>query len=187
MPQGIILAAGAASRAKTNKMLLVHQGLPLIVHAINGMRPFVSKIYIVTGFYHDEIVATINEMEGVHFIRNLHPEVGMFSSVQVGVKEISDDFFILPGDCPFVKTTTYERLLKGFCDIRVPANKDRNGHPIFIRGTLKQALLDEPPESNLKDFRNKRGFEALVVDDPNIIIDIDTLEDYKKLKEHGKE
>ncbi len=181
MPQGIILAAGEASRAQTNKMLLKHEGQFLLMHAINGMAASVSKIIVVTGHYDQEIRQALGELQKVTLIHNPDYKQGMFSSILKALPFIEDDFFILPGDCPFVSTDTYVRLLKGFCDIRVPSFNGKNGHPIFLRHKLKQLLMKEPATSNLKQFRNKLGFESLVTNDPQILIDIDTISDFQQL------
>ena len=57
--------------------------------------------------------------------------------------------------------------------------------------SLKEQLLKEDLSSNLKAFRDKIGYEQVEVNDPNILNDVDTIEEYKRLKiekeneEHG--
>jgi len=186
MAQGVILAAGYASRAMTNKMLLPIENQSMIERAIEGMKPFVSMIYVVTGHYHESISAHLKNNPLVKCIYNPSYEQGMFSSVLVGVKETSEDFFILPGDCPFVSQLTYEKLLSGTKQIRVPNFKQRNGHPIWIAKALKNELLDEPIISNLKAFRNYHNFEMISVDDPNVLVDIDTQIEYESIINQNK-
>jgi molybdenum cofactor cytidylyltransferase len=188
MPQGIILAAGTASRAHTNKLLLVFKGRFLIAHAIDGMRPFVSHIYVVTGHYHHEIEAALANEPQVTFIHNPDYEQGMFTSVQKGVAAIGEDFFILPGDCPFVTGETYRRLANGKGPIRVPTYQGRSGHPIYLLRRLKEPLLQEPRESNLQAFRNRHDYERIATDDRHVLDDVDTVLDFEKLtKRLGKE
>ena len=181
MAQGVILAAGYASRAKTNKMLLPIENQSMIERAIEGMKPFVSMIFVVTGHYHDAIHAQLKNNPLVKCIENRTYEQGMFSSVLIGVTETREDFFILPGDCPFVNQKTYEKLLMGHKEIRVPNFREKNGHPIWISKDLKNELLAEPITSNLKSFRNRHDFEMIAVEDPNILIDIDTPNEYKHI------
>jgi len=181
MPQGIILAAGTSSRAQTNKMLLRHHGLFLIEHAINGMAPFVSVIYVVTGHYHEEIENVVGHYPKVKIVHNPDYNDGMFSSVLTGARACSDDFLLLPGDCPFVTSETYQSLLSGHQDIRVPSHDGRLGHPLFMNNNVRAKLIQEPLDGNLKVFRNRHGYAAIEVDDANIFIDIDTLEDFRKL------
>jgi molybdenum cofactor cytidylyltransferase len=182
MAQGIILAAGYSSRAQTNKMLLVYNQKPLIVHAIDGMRPFVTEIFVVTGHFHEEIKEVIEHLPGVHIIHNERYGEGMFTSVMAGVSRTTEDFFVLPGDCPFVKASTYEKILRGTATVRVPTYLGRTGHPLFIKAELRDELLAEPRISNLKLFRNQHNYEIIKTDDSNILTDIDTPEDYHSLK-----
>ncbi|MFA5235373.1 MAG: nucleotidyltransferase family protein [Bacilli bacterium] len=181
MPQGIILAAGTASRAHTNKLLLEFKGRFLIGHAIDGMAPFVSRIFVVTGHYHQELAAALAHEPKVTLIHNPDYEQGMFSSVLKGVAALNDDFFILPGDCPFVNHETYEALLHGQGPIRVPTFQGRSGHPMYIGHELIPALLKEPVQSNLRVFRDRYPYERIMTEDPRINDDIDTIEDYEKI------
>ncbi|HBP25481.1 MAG TPA: molybdopterin-guanine dinucleotide biosynthesis protein A [Acholeplasmatales bacterium] len=178
MAQGIILAAGYASRAKTNKMLLMANGKPLIEHAIDGMQPYVSHIFVVTGHYHHEISEFLEEKPFVTCIENKDYPSGMFSSVKKGVEAVSEDFFVLPGDCPFIGPGTYELLLKGHKPIRIPSYQGRKGHPLFILISLKGKLLKEVNESNLRVFRDRQDAEVIETNDPEILTDIDTIENF---------
>ena len=135
MAQGIILAGGFSLRAKTNKMLLNIDNKPLIIHTIEGMRPHVNKIIVVTGCYDQEIRELLKN-ENVTICYNKDYERGMFSSVLTGVKAVTDDFFIIPGDIPFVKKETYQALLNGTKKVRYPVYKGKQGHPLFIQKTL---------------------------------------------------
>ena len=186
MAQGVILAGGFSSRANTNKMLLTIDNKPIIVLTINGMKPYVDKIIVVTGHYDKEIREILKD-EQVTILFNKDYESGMFSSVLTGIKEIDDDFFIIPGDIPFVKGVTYESLLKGKKEIRIPVYKGKQGHPLFIKKELLRELRNEPIYSNLKAFRDRYDKEEINVDDKNILIDIDTIEEYKKIIEERKE
>ena len=186
MAQGVILAGGFSSRANTNKMLLTIDNKPLIVLTINGMKPYVDKIIVVTGHYDKEIREILKD-EQVTILFNKDYESGMFSSILTVIKEIDDDFFIIPGDIPFVKGVTYESLLKGKKEIRIPVYKGKQGHPLFIKKELLRELKNEPICSNLKAFRDRHDKEEINVDDKNILIDIDTIEQYKKIIEERKE
>lgn len=181
MAQGIILAAGYSSRAQTNKMLLIYKGKFLISHAIEGMLPFVSHIFVVTGHYHLEIQDALKNIPHVTIVQNERYGEGMFSSVLSGVSQTSDDFFILPGDCPFVSSSTYEKLLLTSKTLGVPTYLGNTGHPLFLKAVMKSALLEEPRSSNLKMFRNRQDYELVKTNDPNILTDIDTPADYQSL------
>ncbi len=183
MAEGIILSGGLSSRAQTNKMLFMLKGEPLIMHTIKSMRPFVRHIIVVSGRYHDEISELLKNDQSITIVYNKDYEKGMFSSVLCGTRAISDkeDFFIIPGDCPFVKESTYKALLNGNGLIRVPTYKARSGHPLFLNQSLKPKLLQMSVDENLKKFRDEIGYQKIEVDDENILTDIDTIEDYQQL------
>lgn len=188
MAQGIILAAGHSSRAQTNKMLLAYKGKPLLYHAIEGMLPFVSHVYVVTGKHHEAIETIVHGIPNVTVIYNERYEEGMFSSVLAGVAKVSQDFFILPGDCPLVGPETYKKLLNGKKPLRVPTYLENTGHPLFLKAELKSELLAEPRSSNLKVFRDRHDYETIKTNDAQILTDIDTIEDYNAfIDQFGKE
>ncbi len=179
MAQGIILAGGESSRAKVNKLLLKVSNKELIRHAIDSMKPFVSKIVVVTGKYHDHLLPFL---EDVQVVRNYDYQKGMFSSVQAGVGMIDDDFFVLPGDTPFVSKKTYEALLeKGVKEREVlsPVHKGESGHPILISKSIKRAILKEPVDSNLKEVISRYKIRNVEVEDEFIKLDVDTVEEYE--------
>ncbi len=184
MVTGIILAGGESTRAGTNKMLLEVGGKPIIFHTIDSMRPFVDKIIVVTGKFHDELIQNLKDVEVVF---NKNYKDGMFSSVRAGVARAEGNFFILPGDCPCVSKETFKSLLD--CDdfsIRVPAYNGRTGHPMYVNRKLRRHILHEPLDSNLRIVRDEVGYETIEVKDKNILNDVDTIEDYEKLLKERK-
>ncbi|MDY0344942.1 MAG: NTP transferase domain-containing protein [Bacilli bacterium] len=181
MIHGIILAAGYSSRAETNKMLLMHKGKFLLAHAVEGLLPFVDEVVVVSGHFHKEITQALKDYDKVTIVYNADYPIGMFSSIQAGVRQTTGDFFILPGDCPFVSPNTYQRLLSGSKELRVPVYQNQTGHPLFLKHSLKDELLNEPVTSNLKVFRNRHDYEIIKTEDSQILMDIDTPHDYQKL------
>lgn len=180
MITGIVLAGGLSLRTQTNKLMLTVKGKALISHTCESIRPYVDKLVVVTGRYDKEIRTILKDVE---IIYNKDYELGMFTSVKTGVSKADGDFFVIPGDCPFVGKEVFERLISSDTFlIRVPTYKGKHGHPIFFNGSLKQKILDEPDESNLKVFRNKIGYEEIEVSDPNILNDVDTIEEYQNIK-----
>ena len=186
MAQGIVLAGGFSSRTQNNKMRLEINGKPLIIYTIEAMKPFVNKIYVVTGHYDQDIRSFVKEDEKIKIVYNKDYPKGMFSSVLCGVKEVTEDFFIVPGDIPFINAGTYSALLKGTKPVRYPSYLGKEGHPLFISISLKEELLKEGIDSNLKAFRDKQDREIIEVNDKYILKDIDTLEEFDKVMKERK-
>lgn len=183
MPQAIILAGGFSKRTGINKLSLLFKGIPLIHHVIDVFLPYTDKIIVVSGHYHEELVSLLRKYDRVEIVRNLDYPKGMFSSVLKGVAQTDDDFFITPGDYPLISSKTIEQLLSSNALIAVPVFNGRRGHPILIRKQLKEELLKEPIESNLKVFRDRHHPVSIEVEDEGILIDVDTLSDYNDLTE----
>lgn len=180
MAECIILAGGKSTRMKQNKMLLDFKGHPLIWHTIQTFNGLVSKIIIVTGKYDKEIKEALKN-ENVTFIHNFNYEKGMFSSILTGVKETSEDFFVIPGDCPFVSSETIKIMLQGSGEIRVPAYNGKDGHPIYISKKYKDELLALPLDYNLKLFRDSKNYEIINVGDKNIVVNLNDVLDYQNI------
>lgn len=181
MAQGIILAGGLSQRAKTNKATLLFEGKTFLDHALITMTSILDLVVVVTGKYHESTKEITDHYKNVKVIRNLNYQKGMFASVKSGVSLISDDFFILPIDCPLVKKETFKALLNSKSSIAVPTYENKNGHPIFIKKSLIVELLREDDNYNLKSFRDTHNCEFIEVNDANILNDIDTKKEYEEL------
>jgi len=182
MVDGIILAGGYSKRLGRNKMSILLKNKPVIQHTIEHMQSVCHHIYVVTGFYHEEIKNIVDKIDRVHVVFNADYERGMFSSVQCGVACTNHDFFIIPGDYPMVHSKVYHQILLGTKGIRVPSFSFKLGHPIYFDQSYKEALM-KTKHDNLKSFRNDYDYEMIEVDDEGILIDIDTIEDFNRLKE----
>ena len=178
MTTGIILAAGESTRAGQNKLMLEVNKKPLILHTVDSIRPFVDKLIVVTGKYNEQMCPILKDVE---IVFNKDYQKGMFSSIRAGVAHSEGNIFVIPGDCPFVSKEVVKALSSPSFSIRVPAYKGTCGHPIYLSEKVKDLLLKEDINSNLKAFRDKVGYEKVEVNDKNILNDIDTIEDYEEL------
>lgn len=182
MVDTIILAGGMSKRFKSNKLEATFKEKPLIFHTIKTFLEFSENVTLVTGHYNLDYLKDYIRDNRIRIVHNKDYELGMFSSVQTGVRHTKNDFFLIPGDCPLVSPRTIHKILQEKGDIRVPIYKGRKGHPIFISHTLIETLLMEPIASNLKAFRDRHEVNYIEVDDVHILHDVDRLEDLHKLK-----
>lgn len=182
MTDGIILAGGYSSRLGKNKMNICFKGKSVIRHTIDQMQSVCDHIYVVTGFYHEEIKKDIEKIDGISLVYNADYEQGMFSSVRKGVECTKNDFFIIPGDYPLVSSNVYKKMLLGKRGIRVPSFSFKLGHPIFFEKSYRTKIVNTE-QQHLKGFRNQFEYEIIEVDEEAILFDIDTIEDVIKLKE----
>ena len=181
--EGIVLAAGFSKRTGIFKMELMLQNKTMIEQSIQGMYNICSKIFVVGGYRIERIKKIMENYSKVEIVFNKNYKKGMFSSVKTGIQHIqSDKFFLLPGDIPFVNEDVYKKMLSIEEDIVIPSYNDRKGHPVLINSSFINEIINEPEESNLKIFLNRKGYTLIDIKDEAILLDIDTLEDYNKLK-----
>lgn len=185
---GIILAAGFSSRTGVFKMGLQWGEKKLIQQVIGEMKELCWRVILVAGYKKEKITELTKRYSNLEVVFNPRYSKGMFTSVKEGVKHVKSPwFFLTPGDCPLITKAIYQKLLDArdeSCQcIFIPVFNGRKGHPILVKSDLQKELLEEPDDSNLRKFINRKGFKAVEVDDDAILLDIDTMEDYQRAKE----
>ena len=185
---GIILAAGFSSRTGVFKMGLPLGEKKLLQQVIDEMKKLCSRVIVVAGYKKEKIIQLTQGYSNLEVAFNPHYTKGMFTSVKEGVKHVKSQwFFLTPGDYPLLTKAVYQRLLdardqSGPC-IFIPVFNGRKGHPILVKSDLVKELLEEPDDSNLRKFINRKGFALVEVDDDAILLDIDTMADFQRAKE----
>lgn len=185
---GIILAAGFSSRTGVFKMGLQWGEKKLVQQVIDEMKELCWRVIVVAGYKKEKIIELTGGYSNLEVVFNPRYSKGMFTSVKEGIKHVKSPwFFLIPGDYPLITKAIYQKLLdardeSGHC-VFIPAFNSRKGHPILVKSDLVKELLEEPDDSNLRKFINRKGFKAVEVDDDAILVDIDTMEDYQRAKE----
>jgi molybdenum cofactor cytidylyltransferase len=187
----VVVAAGLSSRMGQFKPLMVLDGRPLLSHAIENLqavgeiRPFV----VVTGHRGDEVRGLVEDEPWIDVVHNARYEAGgMLSSVQAGVRAVAgkcDSFLVALGDHPLVRPETVALLLGTAwatgAGVVKPVYRERGGHPVLVDSRLAGAILDLPAEATLKTFMQAASGRTaeLAVDDPGVVMDVDTPDDYR--------
>jgi molybdenum cofactor cytidylyltransferase len=177
------LAAGLARRAGWRKMELPFGEQPLLLCAVASMAEVVSRVIVVVGHEGERLAALLAGHSGVVVVHNPRYEEGMFSSIQVGIAEVrAARFFLLPGDHPLISAAVYRQMLAAPGEIIIPTYQGHKGHPVLLASALIPALLALPALANLRDFIAARGFVPLPVAEEGVTLDVDTLDDYNRLR-----
>lgn len=180
--EGIVLAGGLSTRVGANKLILDIGGKTVIERCIYGMYDICSKIIVVGGNRIEEIENILNKYPKVELIYNSNYLDGMFSSVKKGLMNIKEEkFFLIPGDYPVINKETYKQMLKLDGDIVIPMHKGKKGHPLLMKSYLIEELIKSKQCNTLRDFVNIKGFKSINVEEPGVLMDIDTMEDYQKI------
>jgi molybdenum cofactor cytidylyltransferase len=188
--EAIVLAAGYSSRANAFKMTLPLGQMSVLEQTISKFEGICNRVIVVAGYQPEliqEEIKVINNKTAypfqIKFVYNENFNLGMFSSIQKGCTEVdAKAFFITPGDCPLVKKETLKLLAKHNGSVVIPSFQYKGGHPIKLSCELKQKILETNPESNLRMVLGGYEKEYINVDDPGVLMDVDTEEDYQKAK-----
>lgn len=184
MPEvtGLLLAAGKSSRFGSQKLLHPVQGKTLIEHSIASLSACDQIIAVIRD--PDEPLQRLLQSTGIDFVINPQAEQGMGSSIACGIRAIenSDAWCILPADMLFVTKSTTQRIvaeLREGVPIAAPFFQGRRGHPVGFGSRFKHQLLALDGDSGARDIlRAESNLVTRVdVDDPGVLIDIDTPED----------
>jgi molybdenum cofactor cytidylyltransferase len=186
--EAIVLAAGYSSRANTFKMTLPLGQMTVLEQTISNFNGICSRVIVVSGFraelIQEEIEKICNKKAYSFQVKHVYNEnfnQGMFTSIQKGCNEVNAQaFFITPGDCPLVKKETLQLIAEHKGDVVIPSFHYKGGHPIKLSKVVKQKILETNPMSNLRVVLNNHEKKYLIVDDPGVLMDMDTPEDYQK-------
>ena len=192
----VILAAGSSSRMGREKALLPWppetSGTLLGAH-IERLLEYSEMVLVVAGA-NAAALAPLVDAAGAFLVRNPQPERGQFSSLQTGLQEVlnrgRDAAFIAPVDRPPASAATLQQLRETFLasDPRptwavVPEHGGRHGHPIVAGREMMEAFLRAPVSSTARDIEHaaQPHILYLAVEDPMIVANLDTPEQYAQL------
>jgi molybdenum cofactor cytidylyltransferase len=195
---GVILAAGESTRMGRDKALLpwppnAPAGGTLLSTAINGLSEFCDLVTVVCGKNEAALRPVIYGC-GAFLVQNPNPDVGQFSSLQVGVREVlnqgRDSAMVTLVDRPPPQSTTLQSLMDAFTSRDhsvwsvVPEFQGKHGHPILIGREMIEAFLRAPATSIARDIEhaNQQRILYVPVNDPFVTANIDTPEQYASLQ-----
>jgi len=186
----IVLAAGASSRIGRDKALLEYLGVPFLIH-IRGVIESAGLLptVVVLGRSADKILEEL-DLSSSTVVRNLEPDTGPLQSLKLALAALNhmvDGVLVWHVDRPRIRTRTVEQLARraqqGPEPIVVPSYGGKRGHPIVFMRSVFDELLHT---SNALGARavvraDPQRVAVLPVDDPAVLEDIDTPEDYREL------
>lgn len=186
--EALVLAAGLSRRMGANKLLLEVEGSTIIEKTVDvTMASPVSGISMVLGNAGNDIKKILAAYP-INFIDNPNYASGMSSSLKSGIKSMInrkdvDAVLVMLGDMPFVSTETVTRLIKEFEKnhslIIAPRYNDSRGNPVLFSREMFQYVLEINGDCGAREVINRFQDQVVFidVDDPGIIMDLDTKED----------
>ena len=186
----IVPAAGLSSRMGSFKPLLPvgdRTALHSILHLLRTSG--VEEIAVVTGYRAEDIRYALAGEE-VHLLYNSdYKKSHMFDSIKMGFAKMHQraaHLILWPVDIPAVSQDTVEKLLHAAAEterqVVLPCHKGICGHPvIFSEDTYETVLQHDGKEGLHGALRKLNTVTEVVVDDPFVLMDMDTQDDYRRL------
>ena len=197
---GVILAAGESSRMGRDKALLPwpkdagpSAGGTILSSAIKSLSAYSDFVIVVAGKNEDALRPVVYGWGGF-LVRNPTPERGQFSSLQTALREVlnrgRDSAMVTLVDRPAPYTETLRELAEAFLTRRygiwatIPEYQGRHGHPIMIGREMIEEFLTAPATANAREIEhaNQSRISYLPVNDPQVITNADTPQEYASLE-----
>jgi molybdenum cofactor cytidylyltransferase len=187
----VVLAAGASRRmgAVGSKLDLDLGGRTVLERSVSA--------YLGAAF--DEVFLVVDEGathrlpddRRLRVLVNRRSREGLATSLRLALEALPDGTALVAvglGDMPFVRRDTLARLIEAFSkrpeSIVYPVHRGERGHPVLWPASFVPELLkvsgDRGARSIVERFAD-RTFPVMV-DDPGVCLDIDSPDDYARLK-----
>ncbi|MFN0108162.1 MAG: NTP transferase domain-containing protein [Blastocatellia bacterium] len=198
MISGILLAAGESKRMQPDFKPLLKWGKRTVVgECVHQLRSSqLADIFVVLGHRESDIRARLAGT-GVQYLVNEDYSEGMLTSVKTGLAALgpnTDAVMIALVDQPMVSAAVINKLIEAYADgskgIIIPTYHGKHGHPIIISvGYVDEIMtLDETNPEGLRAFINAHKNDLLEapVESPAVVEDLDTPDDYQRLKKQAE-
>jgi len=168
------------------KALLPYRGRTFLENILEAIsQSSIDNTVVVVGHHRREISERLNIP---HLIFNPDYEQGMVTSFQAGIRALppaADGAVLFLLDHPAVNAATIEMVIGKFAPNRIviPLFNGRRGHPVLFAAEVLQEILALPSSqgANIVVRKDPGRIIEIPVDDPGILVDVDTPEDYEKL------
>ena len=189
----VIAAAGLSAESHGLKPMMCLDEEPIISKIIRGFQEVgADEIVVVTG-YKSKILGNYLLSSNIHVVENTrYAETKMFDSLLLGLHALHfgyDYIFLTPTDVPLVQVSTLHAMTQARGGIICPVCKGSPGHPIMIHSSLVPHLERHNGVDGLQGalLDMKIPVTQVLVDDPGILLDVNTPEDFKRLRRTGRE
>jgi molybdenum cofactor cytidylyltransferase len=185
---GIILAAGASRRMGRSKQLLLWRGKPFVCHVARiALEAGLSPVVIVTGAEADAVRAALADLP-VEIVHNPDWAEGQSTSVRTGLQglppETTAAVFLL-ADQPHIPVALVRALLEQHVQNRTPLVAPmidgQRGNPVLFDRSTFPDLMSLHGDAGGRLVFSRYPITCVPWNDPNLLLDVDTLEDYERL------
>lgn len=183
----VVVAAGMSSRMGDFKPMLSIGSISVAQRVVATLKQAgAARVVVVTGYNAEELERHLAS-SGVVFLRNEnYRTTHMFDSALIGLRYLRDkcrQVLFTPVDIPLFTAATVDALLTSGAELACPVCGGTRGHPILMSANVIDRVLEDSGESGLDGALSRCGVPMTLVevDDPGILHDADTPEDYHEL------
>jgi molybdenum cofactor cytidylyltransferase len=191
MISGILLAAGESRRMGSPKALLRYQGKTFVERICSAfLSAGVDELIVVLGARAHELRRAIPAHPRLRTVVNPRYFQGQLSSLMTGIGALSPEseaVVVNLVDHPLIAAATIKALVASFradpLPILIAAYNGKRGHPVLFSRQVYGEILAAPLDQGAKVVVRKdpSRVRELSLDDPGILADIDTPEDYRRV------
>jgi molybdenum cofactor cytidylyltransferase len=174
------------------KQLLDWDGRPLVrAAAETALAARLSPLLVVVGGAQSQVAEALAGLP-LRIVANPNYAAGQSTSLRAGITALDNDagaVVVLLGDQPFVTPTIVEQLVAAWRSSRAaivaPTYAGQRGNPVlFARAVFPELLAIQGDQGARAVLAADRARVHLVAfDDPRPLADIDTPEDYERLRD----
>jgi len=185
---GIILAAGASQRMGQPKPLLLWRGKSFICHvARTALDAGLAPVVIVIGAHADEVRSALADLP-VEIVYNPNWAEGQSTSVQAGLQALPPEttaaIFLL-ADQPRIPVELVRALMARHAQtqppIVAPMIEGKRGNPVLFDYGVFPDLMSLQGDAGGRLIFSRYPAAYVPWHDPNLLLDVDTFEDYEQL------
>ncbi len=167
----VVLAAGAASRFGSQKLLARFRGRPLLQHVLDTVGKIEpAEVVVVLGGDAEPVIAGL-EWHGEHIVVNPDPSRGLSSSLRIGVAALGGRCaaaLIVLGDQPLLRGDVVVRLLEAAAP---------GGPPVVVPrydggGGANPVLIARRGWGLAESATGDRGLGPLLAADPDLTVEV---------------
>ena len=192
MVPGIVLAAGASSRMGAPKPLLTLQNRTFVRRILEAFRDGgVPSAVVVARPGIEGLADEVARIGYGRVVENPTPESGQLSSLLAGLTAIDspgvDGVLVTLVDVPLISAATVRAVLERAAVTSAPivraVHRGAHGHPVLFTRAVFDALRNADPSMGAKAVVRSHQVEDIEVGDAGVTEDVDTPEDYARVRE----
>ncbi len=187
----VILAAGGAKRMGQLKQLLPLNGQPMVRQVTEAVcATGLAQMVAVVGARADDVRRALAGLPVEIIVNEAWPE-GMSSSLRAGLRALRPDIravLVILADQPALTPTLLRALVDRYratgAPLIAPFYHGRRGNPVLFDRSLLPELLAVTGDQGGREViaRHQEEMERINVDDPAVLLDVDTAQDLEKAR-----